>query len=198
MRRTRTRTHDPAASLADTGPVKARSPVQTALLLVGVIAIGVVAGILGLPSAGVVIFTAGVGTALFASDANTRRVAGAHAAAGGTIDGYPLQLPAERVAVGAKFQFRLLPPTRGVWAPGLLCVGPGEARFVPSRERDRSRAWAGPVDRSEILSMGPNAAVVRLHGRDGAAQFVLQRPPANLPEALPAWIAAPRGGSPPQ
>ena len=178
--------------------MKARSPLQTALLLVGVIAIGVVAGILGFPSAGVVIFTAGVGTALLVTDANNRREAGARAAAGDTIAGYPLQLPAERVAVGAKFQFRLLPPTRGVWAPGLLCVGPGEARFVPSRESHRTRAWAGPVDRSEVLSLGSNVGIVRLHGRDGSAQFVVQRPPANLAEALPAWIAAPRGGASPQ
>lgn len=160
------------------------------------LAAGVVAGVLGLPSVAVVILVATVGAGIAVSDADKRRTAGARRAAGDAIDGFPLQLPAERVAVGARLQFRLLPPTRALWAPGLLCVGPGAAQFVPSKEAHRARAWGGPVTSSELLSNGRTSAVVRLHGPEGAAQFVVSHPPPNLAEALPAWIATPRGSAP--
>lgn len=174
-----------------------RSPLRTALLVGAVIAAGVVAGALGLPSAGVVVLTSGVGGAILLDDANKRRGARAREAAGTTIEGFPLQVPAERVAVGRSFQFRLLPPTRQLWAPGLLCIGPGEARFVPAKEKHRPRAWAGPVTSSEV-EQSRAVATVRLHGPAGSAQFVVQQPPANLKDAVPAWLSAPSGAPPAQ
>jgi len=171
-----------------------RSPLQTALLLAGLVAVGVVAGVLGLPQAAVVVFTAGVGGALVVTDANKRRDAGAREAAGSSIDGFPLQVPAERVAVGRSFQFRLLPPSRQVRAPGLLCIRPGEARFVPAKDRHRSRAWAGPVSAAAV-EQNRSCAVVRLHGAEGAAQFVVQQPPSDLDDAVAAWLAPPAGGA---
>jgi hypothetical protein len=179
--------------LVDTGGV-VRSPLQTALLLLGILTVAVIGGALGLPQAAVVLFASTIGGGLLVHDANRRRESGARAAAGSSIDGYPLQLPAERYAVGRLLQLRLAPPTRHVWAPGLLCIRPGEARFVPSKDKHRARAWAGPVTSSEVLTTR-SVAVVRLHGPEGSAQFAVQAPPPNLEEAVPAWLGTTSGGA---
>lgn len=175
--------------------MRVRSPIQTALLVAAVFVAGVVAGVLGLPLVAVVIFVSTVGTGILVTDTSQRRMASARAAAGDTLDHLPLQFTAERFAVGARVQFRFVPATRRVWAPGLLCVGPGEARFVPSKEKHRSRAWAGRVTSSEFPWSGKTVAILRLHGPDGSAQFAVSQPPPNLSEAVAAWIAAPRGSA---
>ena len=183
-------------ALGDTDPV-ARSPLQTALLVAGIFAVGVTGGILGLPQAAVVVFTVTFGTGVLIRDQSLRREEGARRRGGPDVGEYPLTLSAERVAVGPPIQFRLLPRTRAVWAPGLLCIGPGEARFIPSRDTHADRAWAGPVTDARVTNARATASV-RLSGPDGEAQFVLTAPPSNVAEAIPAWIHAPRRGGAPR
>lgn len=177
--------------MTDTGPVPPSPPpstLRTVLMLVGIVAVAVVAGIGGVPMVAVIIGASGIGAAMFLRDMNARRVGGAHDIAGDSIADYPLQLPAERVAVGRLVQIRLLPPTRSVWAPGLLCVRPGHARFVPSKAKFAARAWEGSVERAEVHSLPSSVAVVRLHGgADG--QFVVQRPSAEVDAALRTYVA---------
>lgn len=134
-------------------------------------------------------------TAIVLSAVAARRFQGAHDAAGEDLDSYPVKLPGERVAVGRLLQMRLLPPTRNVWAPGLLCVRPGEIRFVPSKPKLADRAWRGRARRVEVHSLPTSASVVRVHGDDGSGQFVVQVAQAEVEASLRPFVpVAPRDG----
>ena len=171
-----TATRAPAAGGASNAPTS----MTTALKLAGIVAAGTVLGVVGLPMAPVVIGTAGIGSAVAIADLSSRRVAGAQArVSAAELAVYPLQVPAERVAVGGRFQFRLLPPTSRVWARGLLCIAHDRVRFVGADERRADRDWEGPCDHLEVQHVGFGdrvASVVRVHHPEGQpqAQFVVQ------------------------
>lgn len=162
-----------------------------------VVVVGVTAGLLGLPLGAVVILTSGVGSALFISDMNARRIAGAHEVADESLEGYPVQFPAERVAVGRLVQFRLLPPTKNVWAPGLLCFRAGRAIFAPSAPKHLARGWKGAAAEVEIHPLPGSAAVLRIHGDGGSSQFVVQRRAGDVEAALRPLVAVALRGSGP-
>lgn len=155
-------------------------------MLGATVAGGVAAGAAGAPTALVVLAVTGTGTALVATHLSAARTAGAREV-GGDLSGFPVQLPAERVAVGRLAQVRFLPPTRSVWAPGLLCVRPDDVRFVPAKHSHAERAWWAPVERVSLHSLGA-ATVVRVHGRDGAAQFVIAQPVDEVRAAIAPYV----------
>lgn len=169
-----------AGGTATVDASRAPTSVTTALKLAGIVAAGTALVVVGLPSAAVVIGTAGIGSAVAIADLSARRVAGAHARVPAhELAAYPVQVPAERVAVGGRFQFRLLPPTSSVWARGLLCVRDDHVRFVSADERRAGRDWEGPCDRLEVQYLGAGdrvASIVRVHHPEGQpqAQFVVQ------------------------
>ena len=163
------------------------SPIRTAVALLAVVAVSSVLIALGVPSVPVVLVGAGVGGGIVARDMSARRSAGATARRP-DVAGYPLCLPCERVAVGAKFQFRLLPPTRAVWAPGMLCIDTGAAKFVPSAERHGSREWSGQVDQADVAALTGRSTSVRLRSASSAAQFVVQQPAEAVSASLGRFV----------
>lgn len=169
---------------------------RTVLLVVVTVAAGVAAAAAGAPVALVALATAGVGAALVGSWLSHRRFAGARGLAGAELDRYPVQLPAERVAVGRLVQLRLLPPTRALWAPGVLCASAGEVRFVPARAKHADRSWQGPVRAVEVHGLAGSTSVVRvLDGADpsaAAAQFVVQQPATEVARALDGYLEVTR------
>lgn len=152
-----------------------------------VVAASVVLTVAGLPVVVSVLAAAWIGGALVVRHMNDRRHEGA-AVLAPHIEEFPLRVPVERVAVGRLVQVRLLPPTRGVWAPGVLGVAAGEVAFAPSKAKLADRAWAGAVDRIELMSTGPRASTVRIHTAAGAAQFVSQMPVGELRSALEPYL----------
>lgn len=161
----------------------APSPLLTAIGFAVILVVAVAVQLAGLPSWLTALVAGGAASALLVAHQSARREAGARAQAGPDVDRYPVRVPAERVAVGKLIQQRLWGPTAKVWAPGLLCLAPGQARFVPSDERRAERAWWGPVERTEVLRVHGRATAVRVHGAQGAAQFVVQLP---IDEVRPA------------
>lgn len=113
---------------------------------------------------------------------NARRIAGAQNLAVESLDGYPLRLPAERVAVGRLVQFRLLPPTKNFWAPGLLCFRAGQAMFVPSDPKHLARRWKGAVGEAEVHPLPGSVAVLRIHGDCGSVDTDSRCAAAHLRE----------------
>ena len=93
----------------------------------------VVLGVVGVPPTPVALTTAGLGVFVVARFMIDRRTSGAVAREPEIGESFALRIPAERVAVGKAMQFRLMPSTRKVWAPGLLCAAPGRLRFVRRR-----------------------------------------------------------------
>lgn len=162
------------------------------MMLVGqigaVVVIAVILGVAGVPMFPVVLAAAAIGGGLVARHMATQRAEGAAALAPGTIDQYAVSMSAERVAVGRAVQVRLLPPTRAVWAPGVLALDDGVVAFVPSKARLSDRAWSGDVERVQLLAVGPRASAVRIYGPDGSAQFVTQMPVDQLRSVIEPYL----------
>lgn len=156
--------------------------------LIALLLMAVALGVAGLPMVVVVLVAAGIGGGLVVRHMGAKRIDGATTLAPGEIERFPQAIPVERVAVGRAVQMRLLPPTRAVWAPGVLGVDRGRVAFFPSKARLVDRGWIGDVEGVELMSVGPRASAVRVHGVDGAAQFVSQMPVAELRAALEPFV----------
>lgn len=153
-----------------------RSPLVSLGLFVALFVTGVAAAMAGVPTTPVVLALAGIGAALVIEAQGNRRFDRVAALAPGALDRYPVQLPVDRWRFGPTWQFRLLPWTRRHWAPGVLGVGEGEVRFVPSKTSKSALAWTARPTSVEIDGV-LRASVVRFHDATGpAAQFTIQQP----------------------
>lgn len=167
------------------------------LLLVGaalaVIVLGAVAIAAGVPAGPVLVFGTGVGATMLVRAAGIRTQRRSEELAPGALDVYPLRFPAQRWKVGSPWQFRFVPSSRREWAPGVLGVRYGEARFVPSRAGLQDRAWTGRPTSVEVIKT-LQVCAVRFHAPDGGAQFSIQLPAdevrAQLAPLLPVTGAA--------
>lgn len=156
--------------------------------LIALVVIASALGVAGLPMILVVLVAAGIGGGLVVHHMGVQRVEGATTLAPGEVERYRITIPTERVAVGRAVQMRLLPPTRSVWAPGVLGIDAGKVAFFPSKARLADRAWTGAIERADVMSVGPRASAVRVHGPDGSAQFVSQLPASALRIALEPYV----------
>lgn len=155
-------------------PPRSRAPLLV-LALVALIVVAVGLRLAGVPAGPLVVATSGIGAFLVLRIMSDRRFAGAERQDPGALDGFRVQLSAERYAVGRLMQVRLFPPTSRVWAPGVLAVGSGEVRFMPSSAKRADRAWSGRPTAVEVHKIA-RASVVRVHTAGDSAQFVVQQP----------------------
>ena len=145
-------------------------------LFAGLFVIGGALMAAGVPVTPVVLMLSGVGAALLIEAQGSRRLARAGELEPGALDPYPVQFPVERWKFGPTWQFRILPWTRRHWAPGVLGVGYGEVRFVPTKTNKQTLAWKSRPTVVEIEKV-LRACVVRFHDAGGpAAQFTIQQP----------------------
>ena len=151
------------------------------LIFVGIVVFGIVTGLTAFVPLGFI----WIAVALILRQQALGRRAGAERRAPGLVGTYPMTVAAERVNVGASMQLR----RSGDRAAGLLCVGPGRAGFVPSKERHADRGWEGPVDHVEVHNV-LGSAVVRVFDAAGtqSAQFVVQTRPTELVPTLAAYV----------
>ena len=141
----------------------------------------------GVPSVPVILVGAVVAAGVVAKTMAARRTTGALGRRPEVAD-YPVCLPCERVAVGAKLQFRLLPPTRAVWAPGLLCLDNGTARFVAAAEKHLGRDWSADVVDASVEALTGRSSTVRIRSTSGSAQFVVQQPADAVRAAMTRYV----------
>lgn len=152
--------------------------------LVAVVVLAAAAGAAGLPMPVAVLAAAGVGGALVVRHMAASRVEGVEERLPGALGTFEVTLPAERVAVGRLVQMRLLPPTRSVWAPGMLGVTRGAVSFLPSKAKHSDRAWTGQIEKAEVHRLAGPTSAVRVHGPTGSAQFVVQASADQTRQAL--------------
>ena len=166
----------------------------TVAQVLGVIVVYGLAVTAGLPSAPATIFVAGVGAAIILRHRARRQLAVVSERHPQSA-AYPLLIPCERTAVGSLWVTRLAGGSARVWAPGVLGVDRGRVEFFPNRPRHDPRAWTAGGATAEVFGPGwHRACALRVHGPDGAAQFVVQQPAAEvrrlvtpyLPEVQPA------------
>lgn len=157
--------------------------------MVVVIALTAAAIAAGFPSALAIVAGSGVGTAVLARNLGNKRFEGAEEQSNGAIDRYPLAIPCERVRTKGFFLHpRFLPSVKAVYAPGVLCVAPGEVEFFPSSRRFADKAWRARVTRTEVIPTPWPACFVRLHGSDGAAQFSVSHPAKDVRGHLDPYL----------
>ena len=156
--------------------------------LVGLLAVAIVAGIAGAPQPAVSVVAAMIGAALVVADTSRGRAAGATQRDPLTTATFPVQLPAERIAVD-RIQPRFLPPTSRVYAAGLLCASRGQVRFVPSKDRDADRAFDTSVERVQVSRGIGRSTLVLATGPGGSARFVVTAPVDEVTAHLAPYVA---------
>ncbi len=149
------------------------------LAAAGVFVVGVAAMAAGAPMTPVVLLVAAIDVALLLRASGERKFGRAEQVAPGALDAYPLKFPVQRWAVGAPWQFRFAPASRRVWAAGVLGVGYGEARFVPTSGRSAGAGWVGRPTSVEVLKT-MQVCAVRFRAPEGDAQFSIQMPAAQV------------------
>ena len=165
----------------------ASSSVRTAAAVVAIVIACSALTAAGVPSLPVILVGAVVIAGVVARRMSARRTSGALGREP-EVAGYPVCLPCERVAVGAKLQFRLLPPTRAVWAPGLLCFDEGAARFVAAAEKHIGRDWSGDVAEASVEALAGRSSSVHIRSTSGSAQFVVQQPADAVRAAVTRYV----------